>query len=480
MSIRKNYSFNVLHSALNILFPLLTFPYVSRLLAPQGIGQVQFALSFAHYFAIVAALGIPVYGVKEIARARNNQETLNQTFSELFVIHFISTLVILFLYFLSIQLLPDGVSNRSLLIIGSIIVCLGFLNMDWFFGGLEDFRFIALRSASIKFLALIGLFLLVKTHNDLPLYMGVLVFGFIGNYLVSAPKVFQMVSVRFRELDLRRHLSHLFFIFGTTFAATIYTNFDTILLGLLTDKYEVGYYTAAVKLAKVAIPFVTALGLTMVPSISKAQHESDTKVELDLLKKSFIFIASLSFPMFFGLLFLREELVLLFSGSAFLPSAIPMAWLSGLPVLIGFGYLFAYQILVPHNRTKGMMLAALVGLFVFLTLNFILTPEFGALGSAVSIVATELIVTILYFVFVPQYIRNMIPWSFLIKIVPFCLLFYPVIQAVKSVVQGPAMLVVMSSVLLCGLLYAFSQLVVRNPLMIEVVNIIKANLARRF
>jgi len=168
---KKNYLYNLLQSLVNILFPIISFPYASRVLGPVGIGKVQFAFSFAQYFALFAALGIPIYGIIEIAKVKGDAKKLSAIFSELTIIYFITSLLFSALYFLVVLIFPYFTPERNFYFSAALIILFGFSAIDWVYSGLEEFKGIALRSIVIKVVSLLSLFLFVKDAGDYKNYL---------------------------------------------------------------------------------------------------------------------------------------------------------------------------------------------------------------------------------------------------------------------------------------------------------------------
>jgi O-antigen/teichoic acid export membrane protein len=392
----------------NVVFPVITFPYAARILAPEGIGNVQFALSFAQYFAIVAAFGIPVYGVKEIARANSSRKSLNKAFTELMIIAVVTSLLGLLIYILPVIFIERLNTNKELFFIGGFIIGIGALDTDWFFGGLQKFGIIAVRTFLVKIVAIAYLFLFVHEKDDLDHYMIFMVIGFTGNYVFNLINLKRFVSFDFSRIDLRKHFRQLLFIFLTSLSATIYTKLDGFIIGLLSSDFELGLFTSGIKLAKVCIPIVIALGVVLIPRISEAYETNNEQLECELISKSSSFIVFLAVPLAFLLVFNSREFILVFSGAEFVAASKSLMVMASLPITIGFGHLLAYQILVIHHKGNGLVWAAVSGLITFTFLNLILTPTYGALGASVSIALTESIVSIIYALFVPTYLLKQI------------------------------------------------------------------------
>ena len=452
MSTKKNYIYNVLLSLTNVLFPLISFPYVARILEPEGVGKVQFAFAFAQYFSIIAAVGIPFYGIKEIARLRNEPKELNKVFSELFLISSYAAIVTTIIYLATIFSIPYFSKSLDLYLLSGLVIILGIFNLDWLFSGLEEFRLIAIRSILIKSIALISLFLVVKEEQDTIYYAGILVFSFTGNYLLNLFFVRRKVRLSIKGLNLKKHCIPLLFILLTTFATTVYSTLDSVILGFMTNEYQVGLYTAGVKLSKVAIPIVTGLSAVLLPKIAGAIQKNNLGEELDILKKSFAFIAFISIPISLGLFLFRENFILAFADESFISAKSSMSILSFLPVFIGLGYFFGFQILVPNNLNKGLFISTLIGLFTFLVINMLLTSQYGAKGTATATLGTEIIVTFCYAFFTPKRILVSLPWKEIFICFATALVFFPVRWIILEL-NLSLMLELIIGIITCTVLY---------------------------
>src|ERR1700730_1053490 len=178
---KKNYLFNLLLSVANILFPIISFPYVSKILGPTGVGKVQFITTFASYFALVAALGIPIYGVREIAKYKSSPEKLSKIFSELVIINFITSLFLSVIYIAIILFLPYFNGDKNLYLWAITLVILGFSSIDWFYAGMEEFKTVAVRSVLVRMISLVLMFLLIRKETDYYMYLMILIFIILAN-----------------------------------------------------------------------------------------------------------------------------------------------------------------------------------------------------------------------------------------------------------------------------------------------------------
>lgn len=456
---KKNYLYNLSFSVTNILFPVLSFPYASRILGPQGIGKVQIASSFAQYFALFAALGIPIYGVQEVAKIRHNKNKLDAIFSELLTIYFATSIIVTAVYGIVILSFPYFAPNIQLYCYAGLIILLGFSSIDWLYSGLEDFKSLAVRTIVVKLAALAFLYLFVRNADDYLEYLFVTIFALIGNNVINFLMIRKKAALVLPTKEIFRHLKPLFFIFSTTIAASMYTILDTVLLGLLSTEKAVGLYTAAVKLAKVSLPFVTSIGAILIPQISKQIAEEKFGEVQTLLNRSFHFIIFFSIPISLGLFLLAPEFIEVFSGQKFADAVVAMRLVAGLPILIGLGYFFAFQVLVPGGRYKEMFYSVLGGMASCLLLNFLLVPRLQENGTAIANICSELVVTLIYFYFIRKHFNYHYKWSYVIRSLVSSIFFWPLVMAVHQLGLD-AISTLILSVAGCALSYFLLQYLV--------------------
>jgi O-antigen/teichoic acid export membrane protein len=238
-------------------------------LGPNGIGEAQFIFSYAQYFALFAALGIPIYGIKEIAKNKEDKEATKGTFLSLSIVFFITSIIASIAYVCSIIFLPYFSGQVGIYICAGILVLLSFTYTDWYYAGKGEFKTITIRSLIVKAIALLLLNVFVKKAEDLYAYLGILIFTILGNQVYSFVIIYFTNRDSHYQLEFRKHLKPLLFIFGATAASSMYTVWDSVLLGFLTTPLAVGYYTAAIKCIKLTLPFVTSVGAVFIPILSE-------------------------------------------------------------------------------------------------------------------------------------------------------------------------------------------------------------------
>jgi O-antigen/teichoic acid export membrane protein len=401
MSLKKNVAYNTILTVSNVAFPIITTPYISRILGVENIGIVNFAVTYASYFALFVALGIPMYGMREIAKQNNNPEGRNQVFSELFVINVLSAIIFSIVYLITIFSVPTLAQDKEFLLITGVLVLFVPLNVDWFFSGREKFKLVTLRTLAAKVIALGGLFVFVRTREDIIPYLILTVVANLSSQIWNFGYMLKTeVKFRFKQLQLKKHLNAVLVLFASNIAISVYTMLSTLLLGFLSDYTQVGYYTSAIKVSKMILPIVTAMSSVIVARISTIKGEKDNQTEiLRLLNSSFGYMMMLAVPATIGLMMIAPRFVPLFFGAEFIPATVSLQILSLLILIIGISNLFGWQVLVAMDHEKKFLAAVLLGTISNFGLNLLLVSKYGSIGASVASVIAEIMVTVATFIF---------------------------------------------------------------------------------
>lgn len=395
MKTANNFFFNLIQSISSVLFPLVTFPYASRILGPEGIGLTNFAENFCRYFMLFAALGIPIYGVREISKVSNSFQLRSKVFSEIISIHFVASCLNVFVYLFIIFSFQKFENYLGIYLLGAFYIFINTFSVEWLFNGLSEFKFIALRSVIIRFLFVIGLFVLVRKSSDVFWYFSLNVLVLFINNMISLYYCKSKIDFSFNNLEIKKHIKPLFLIFLSTLAISLYILIDTLILGFLQKDIYVGYYALSSKLNKVPLTFIVALGIVLIPQLTKAAHENDMVSFRTIIKKSTDFVVMLGVPITIGLFLCSKQLIILFSGTEFLPALPSMQIMTAVSFLIGLSNIYGMQILIPLGEDKKLLISVLIGTILSLILNFCLIPIWADQGAAVTSLISELSVTVL-------------------------------------------------------------------------------------
>lgn len=374
----------------NFIFPLITFPYVSRILMPAGMGKVSFATSLISYFTMLSQLGMPTYGIRTCSKVRGNREQLTRTAHELLCINMIMCIVSYTLLAVALIFVSSLHQDRLLYIIVSSTIFLTSIGMEWLYKALEQYRYIAMRSIIFKFIALAAMFLLVHKQSDYVIY------GCIAILASSASNIFNFINVR-KYIDLRpvgnysikRHLKPVAIFFAMACATTIYTHMDTLMLGFMLTKQDVGYYNTAVRIKVLLVSIVTSLGAVLLPRSSYLIQKKQWRKFRVVSRKAldFVFIVSSALMLYF-ILYARFGIMLL-SGGYYEPSIIPMRIVMPTLLFIGVTNVTGIQIMVPMGKEKSVLLSEVAGLIVNLFINALLIPRMASTGAAIGTLAAE-------------------------------------------------------------------------------------------
>lgn len=393
-SVKTNYLYNLLYQITAILLPLITMPYVSRVLGPQGVGTNSLTNANTQYFMLLGTLGITMYATKKIATVRENKRKLRQTFWEIFSIQFIGCMISYVIFVLVLGL------NSSL---GMYYMLQGFfilssaIDISWYFVGIEDFKNASIRSFFVKVTSVILIFIFVKDSNDLWQYILInSLTMFVGQFVMwfyVDKSNFSFKSLE--KLKLKKHMLPVLTLFIPQIASQIYTVLDKTMLGIYSPTVDVGYYDQSQKIVRILLTIITSLGMVMMPRIASLTSKNQHDLVKDTLKKSFTVISFLAVPIAFGIMSVSDRFIPLFFGYEYI-SVIPLLKISSvLIIIIGLGNVFGTQYMIAIGKNKEYTISVCAGAFVNFVLNLILIPKYSALGAVIATVSAEAIIALI-------------------------------------------------------------------------------------
>lgn len=410
-SIKKNYIYNVIYQILLLVVPLITTPYVSRVLSVDGIGLYSYANSIVSYFVLVATLGTTTFGQRQISYNHDNKEELSRTFWELFIFRTLTSAFTLAVYFVIFTIVYQ--ENQLIYLIFSLNIINVIFDISWFFQGLEEFGKTVLRNIIFKILSVVAIFVFVRTQNDLWLYvLFMIAFTVLGNLTMwlYLPKYLCKV----KGIRPFRDTKSIIQFFIPTVATQIYTVLDKSMIGWFTDgTTENGYYEQAEKISKIALAVVTSLGTVMIPRISKVFKDGNIEKVRYYLYKSYRFVWMLSIPIMFGLVAISDIFVPVFFGDGYEKCEILIPIFSLLTIIIGLSNVNGMQLFVPTGRQNILTLTVVVGAIVNIIFNLILIPLFASIGACIASVIAEFCVTLVGFIYIK--VKDKMPISPIFK-----------------------------------------------------------------
>ncbi|WP_283576162.1 flippase [Limosilactobacillus pulli] len=413
-SLGLNAALNGFRNILNVFFPLITFPYVSRVLQAEGIGKYNFANSIISYFLLIAALGISNYSVREGAKLRDDRKKISDFASQVFTINLISTILSYILLLLSLIIFKNLQPYKIAILIFGLQIFFTTIGVEWVYTIFEEYAYITIRSIIFKIISIILLFLLVRKSTDYLNYVGVIVFSSVGsnvlNYLHS--KKFCDIKIVFK-INWKKHLKPILVIFATGIATQIYLNSDITILGILKNDYIVGIYSVSSKIYGIVKSLVQAMVVVVVPRLSMLLGKGEYKKFRGLLRQVTSALALVTFPSATGLYMLAPQIIILISGKGYLRGVSSLRILCFALVFSVFSWIFAYCILLPAKRERFFLIAAVVSAFFNIGLNFILIPLISENGAALTTCLAEFVMFIIIIFYSKDMLKGVYDSKFL-------------------------------------------------------------------
>lgn len=393
-SLAKNTVFNMIYTMTNIVFPLISSMYVARVLLAEGVGKVAYAQNIASYFVAIGALGLPTYGVREIAKVNKSKRETDNTFTELILINGLSTTVALIMYIFMLFFLNENKVSKSLFIVCGLQIVLNYINVDWFFQGKEEYGYITARSLIVKVISFGSLFVFVRDERDYLVYALINVVASGGNYFLNIWYLRRFTKIVLKNVSIdkiKKHLLPLSVLAIGVLLGNVYSKVDTIMLGIMTSEREVGLYTYAHRIPEMIVVLSASLTTVFLPRLSLYYKENLKKFN-ELVEMGVKILCFISIPLTLGFFVLTPEIMRMFFGEDFLTAILTARVFAILIIVKSFGNLLCYQLIICTGNEKKRLPAYVWAAGVNVALNAILIPFLGATGAAISSVISELLV----------------------------------------------------------------------------------------
>ena len=401
-SVKVNYILNLINTGTQMLFPLITFPYVCRVIEADGVGQINFFQSIISYISLFTCLGIPMYAIREIARDRSDVVQMNRTAMEILLLHSMLTLVGYAIVAILCLTIPQIQVNIPLFLILSLTIFFTAIGCEWFYQGIEDFKYITIRGLIIKTVSVVLLFIFVKSKTDLLYYGCYTVFGVLGGNIFNffrLRKYIHRENIIFSELHITRHIKPVLKVFSFYVVTSIYLQLNTILLGFLKDALAVGYFAAATKVVQMLLRLAACLGSVMMPRASHLIAENRENEFNHLIQKSYDFTLAISLPITIGLIFCASSLIMVLCGAKFDSSILPSQIIAPTILMVAISNVFGIQVLYPKGKINIVTLCCGIGAIADLILNLCLIPFFSYIGTSIAYLGAEIATTVsMYFI----------------------------------------------------------------------------------
>lgn len=472
-TIKYNVVLNIIYNISNIIFPLITFPYISRILLADGTGKVSFFTSIATYATLVGSLGISTYGIRETAKVRDDKEKLSKVVQELLILNTISTIIVIILLIVSMFYIDKFRQEPLLLILNCFSIITSIIGMNWLYSGLEQYEYITKRSIIFKLLSLICVFMFVHKKEDYIIYAGINIFSIVGSYICNFYYAHRFIYFKpMKNLQFKKHLKPMLLLFASILAVSIYTNLDTVMLGFISGDEQVGLYTVAVKIKALLLTTINAISAVLLPRLSYYINEKKNDEYNYILKKSIsiISIISIAFTVFF--MINAKESIIFLGGPSYVNAATCMQIIMPILLISGFSNITGNQVLIPHGMDSCFMIAVVSGSIVDFILNYLLMPKLGCVGAAIATLFAELTQMSIQFIFAYRYIARNLNFKTYFKIIVSTIISSIVLLGVKLILPSNTFIVlVISSILYFGI-YVIILYKLKEPLIFEYKNML--------
>jgi O-antigen/teichoic acid export membrane protein len=441
--LKNKFIYQLAISGTQVLLPLLTYPFITRVLGPAAIGKINYVDFLSQLFIVFAAFGIPMYGVREVARLKDQPAGRAVVISELAIINIIFSLcaAAIFLLFTAKNWQQDSV----LYLLAAVNIIASAFSFEWFLQGTEAFRFSAIRTLLIRCLMIAAIFLLIKKPADYSTYFAIYTVAFLLIAILNSARLSAANMIVFKGLRPLRHLPALWHFFLTSSAISIYFYFDAIILQHLThDNEATGYYSFTLKMVRIFLLVILALGTVLSPRVSYLVGNNKTTDAGHYLNRLLAFVVLLATPAAIGMMLLAPEIITVIAGPAFLPAVPVLRILAWLPLVVGINNVFCFQTLVPFKQEKKFLFAVLSGCVLSIGLNFLLIPALKESGAAIANICTETAIAVISGLFALKYHRFVISRPLLWQTLIGCLLFIPVVALCRYWMPAPLPVLLMA------------------------------------
>ena len=478
-SLSKNAALNTLKSLMSVIFPLVTFPYVSRVLGVVALGKYNFSYSVNSFFLMISMLGITSYAVREGAALRDDRTKINIFASQIYTINLISSTVAYILILISLLLIPKFHDYYSYILIFSIEIFFTTIGVEWIYIIYEEYAYITFRRIAFQTISMFLLFLFVKDENDVAKYCTISVIANAGANILNVFNLKKYCDLKVtKHTDWHKHIKPILVIFASTVAIKIYTSSDTVMLGFFRNDYEVGLYSVAVKIYNVLKTLLSAISIVAIPRLSTYASKNDMSLYSKTAKQVFSFLIVFVFPAIVGLFILSKNVIILLSGTNYLEANLSLKLLSIAVAFSVFSSFYNQCILIPMKLEKKFLVATVVCAFINILLNFVLIPFFGHNGAAFTTLIAEFISMVMCYLPARKIIRLKELGSTIFStfigssaIMLICLL-------TTQYITHSNIICILVSVLISLIIYALLMILLKNPIATNLITDVRKKVSK--
>lgn len=477
--VKKNTVYQAIRTIATVIFPLIVFPYVNRVLTPKNVGKISFCKSIISYFTLIATLGINTYAIRECSKAKDSKKQLEKVASQIFSINICTTFIAYIALSVCIFTIPKLNTNWGLLLILSASIFLSTFGADWLNTAMEDFKYLTIRSIIFQVISLIGLLLLVHKPEDYLVYAIISVISSSGAYLVNVIYRRKFCAIRFTiEMQWKQHFPGIILLFAMLLAQTIYTNIDTTMIGLMMNDIDVGFYSVSIKIYRLVQQVIAALLWVVLPSLTRSYSSKDYTEINKTLKYVISYYAVIGIPCCVGIFFAAPEIIYIIGGSEYLAA-------TGSLMILSFSLLFTLAgemfigniILLPSGRESYFLKSCIITTIADIVGNYFLIPIWGINGAAFATTLAGILNLLILSIAVEKDIQ----FEGVINVFRSPIigsLFIPIVIFICRKTIDNILFRSFVSIVLCVVLYLIVITAMRNELVIDIIRSIKAKIKK--
>ena len=450
MSIKGNFIYSTILTFSTYLVPLMVFPYISRILGVDSIGAIDTIDNIIDYCILFSMMGMSTLGIREIAKYKNDKNRLQETFNNLFWLNVISTIVVFFFLIVTTICIPTLQQRIVLLTIGSFKLFANLFWIEWFYRGLEDFKYITIRSVIVRLLFIVSVFVFIKEKSDFTLYYILFVSIVIINAICNWTYKRNKVSLRFKHIALKAYAKPFIILGVFAMLSAIYTKLSIPVLSFTCGDTEAGYYATATRMYQVVIALISSLISVLIPRMSVLIRESNYTEISHLFELAFKMLFFISLPIIWYVEFLAPDIIAIFAGNEFVQAAIPMRIVIFLVLIIGSEQIYIMQLLIPLNKDKIVAVAGLCGVITWAILSTILLPLLHGIGTSIVWIATESVVLLIAIYYIKKTMGYHYPWK---------LFFLSCLESIPYAIMGGSLLLLVGQTYLRAVLITISFII---------------------
>ena len=450
MSITGNFIYSTILTFSTYLVPLMVFPYISRILGVDSIGAIDTIDNIIDYCILFSMMGMSTLGIREIAKYKNDKNRLQETFNNLCWLNVISTIVVFFFLIVTTICIPTLQQRIVLLTIGSFKLFANLFWIEWFYRGLEDFKYITIRSVIVRLLFIVSVFVFIKEKSDFTLYYILFVSIVIINAICNWTYKRNKVSLRFKHIALKAYAKPFIILGVFAMLSAIYTKLSIPVLSFTCGDTEAGYYATATRMYQVVIALISSLISVLIPRMSVLIRESNYTEISHLFELAFKMLFFISLPIIWYVEFLAPDIIAIFAGNEFVQAAIPMRIVIFLVLIIGSEQIYIMQLLIPLNKDKIVAVAGLCGVITWAILSTILVPLLHGIGTSIVWIATESVVLLIAIYYIKKTMGYHYPWK---------LFFLSCLESIPYAIMGGSLLLLVGQTYLRAVLITISFII---------------------